>query len=536
MTTEADSQLARVVLDVASGAEELVPTLQKVVDAARQLTGARFGALGTLGADGLHTAFVHSGISPEVAATMGSLPAGHGLLGEITRRRETVRTENISGHPASVGLPRNHPPMQSFIGVPLTIGDNEVLGNLYLTDSPTGFTEDDERNLRALAALASVAVQNVTLLHEAHRRGRRLEAAAEIAVALLSDDDPEDALELVASNARQVLEADAAVLVLPNMGNKWVMEIAVGCGEATDMVGTVMPSGGRTEQTVASQQGLIIRDLSSDPGRRTAGLQPFGPAVYAPMVTAGEAKGVLIILRLVGGQPFGKGDLHDATTFAHQAAMALELAWARRRREQEALLDQRTELARDLHDFVVQEIFATGAGLGVLTKRAERGEYIDADDLRGVLDRLDGSVSAVRQAISSLRGHSSTPTELLRRIAREMTGARAQLGFSPHLDVSPVVQTLVVDESLADDVAAVLREALSNVARHARAQNAYVSLDVIDGLLMVEVRDDGIGIGTPTRRSGLRTMAERAERNKGLFDAATHAEGGTRLVLRVPIA
>lgn len=538
-TPDGPPRIAKTVLDMASGAE-LTATLHDIIDAARDLTGARYGAIGVLNQDGKHREFAYSGISQEHAAVIGPLPEGHGLLGEITRRREVTRTDHIAAHPQSVGTPPGHPPMQSFLGVPI-LHAGTVLGNLYLTDAPGGFTTEDEQHVVTLAAVAAVAVEKAALLEEANRRGRRLEAAAQVAVAMLSEEDPEESLGLVADNARQVLEADAAVLVLPNMGSSWVIEIASGNPAAAALVGTVMPQGGRTERTVAEQHGMLIDDLSTQADLLTPGLAKYGPALYAPMVVEGTTIGVLILLRNIGGRAFAEPDLVDGEAFARQAALAMEMAVSRRRREESNLLEQRTEIARDLHDFVVQEIFATGAGLGALANRADQGHRVKAEDLQTVLDRLDTAVLAVRQAITSLRSPAE-PVPLTSRLLREIRNGQMQLGFDPRVELADAITYLELDPSLVDDIAAITREALSNTARHAAATTVGVSVQVEDDLLVLTVIDDGAGIDPATsRRSGLRTMAERAQRNDWSLSVEPAHPGsdrpGTRveLHLRLPV-
>src|SRR5450755_2717218 len=256
-----DRRLLDAVVSVADGLE-LESTLRRIVRAACDLTSAPFAALGVLGEDGLHKAFVHTGMDPDTVRRVGHLPRGHGVLGHITRVGRAVRVTDLSSHPASMGFPEGHPQMKSFLGVPVGIGDR-VVGNLYLADKPGGFTAEDEDVVVALAAAAAVAVDNAGLYEDARRRERWMAAAQEVSTTMLSGADEDDALRLIALRARQVAGACASALVLPGWDGQWVLEIADGEG-ADSLVGLVMPAEGRAVSVVRSGHGLRVSELSSE--------------------------------------------------------------------------------------------------------------------------------------------------------------------------------------------------------------------------------------------------------------------------------
>jgi signal transduction histidine kinase len=510
---------------------ELESTLRRIVLAAADLTNAPFAALGVLGEDGLHKAFVYTGIDPGVAAAIGRLPRGHGVLGHITRVGRVVRVGDLKDHPASSGFPEHHPRMRSFLGVPVGIGDTAV-GNLYLADKPGGFTAEDEDVVVALAAAAAVAVENAGLYEDVQRQQQWFAAAQEVSTAMLSGAAEDDALQLIARRSREVAGATTSALVLPGWDGHWVLEVADGEG-AAHLVGIVMPPEGRAVSAVRSGKGLRSSDMSSEPSLLVPELREFGPALYAPLIAGEEHMGVLILLRHVGDPDFADQDLSTAERFAGQAALALQLADARRRAEEAELLEDRARIARDLHDLVVQELFAMGMRLSRL--RDGLGHEVVAD-IDSSLDSLDRVVRQIRSTIRALRDPAE-PSGLVDRVHDEVARAHTSLGFHADVQIDTGDGT---DEQLpaglADDVVAVVREGLSNAARHAQATSVVVRVALRSGELSVEVNDDGKGLpDTVSRRSGLANLAERARRHDGTCSAVPRPGGGTSLVWRIPL-
>jgi signal transduction histidine kinase len=519
-----DRRLLDAVVSVADGLE-LESTLRRIVQAACDLTSAPYAALGVLGDDGLHKGFVHTGMSPETVALIGRLPRGHGVLGHITRVGRAVRVADVSTHPASLGFPRHHPVMKSFLGVPVGIGER-VVGNLYLSDKPGGFTAEDEDVVVALAAAAAVAVDNAGLYEDARRRERWMAAAQEVSTAMLSGADEDEALRLIALRSRQVARACASALVLPGWEGQWVLEIADGEGAET-LIGSVMPPEGRAVSVVRSGAGLRVAELSAEPSLLIPALRAYGPALYAPLVAGENHVGVLMLLRRVGKREFSDADLTTAQAFAGQAALALQLADGRRRSEEAELLKERARISRDLHDLVVQELFAMGMRLSRLREEADPAVVASLD---GSLESLDRVVRQIRSTIRDLRAPDDE-TDLADRLHGEANRAHLFLGFHPRLSLAPAkgLDDLVPPD-VADDVVAVVREGLSNAARHARAGSLTVSVTADTRLVVVEVTDDGVGIPARIdRRSGLDNLADRARRHGGDCQATRNELGGTTL-------
>lgn len=519
-----DRRLLDAVVSVAGGLE-LESTLRRIVRAASELTNAPYAALGVLGDDGLHKAFVHTGMDPDMVRRIGHLPRGHGVLGHITRVGRAVRVDDLGTHPASVGFPAAHPPMKSFLGVPVGIGER-IVGNLYLADKRGGFTAEDEDVVVALAAAAAVAVDNAGLYEDGRRRERWMAAAQEVSTAMLSGAEEDEALRLIAQRARQVADACASALVLPGWEGQWVLEIADGDG-ADELVGSVMPSGGRAVSVVRSGEGLRVAELSTEPSLLLPALRAYGPALYAPLVAGDDHVGVLMLLRRMGEREFTDADLATAQTFAGQAALALQLADGRRRSEEAELLQERARISRDLHDLVVQELFAMGMRLGRLREGADEqiATHIDSS-----LESLDRVVRQIRATIRALRDADDT-TGLADRLHGEANRAHIALGFRPHLHVPPAeVLDGLVPPDVADDVVAVVREGLSNAARHARASQVDVTVELDDEEVVVQVADNGVGLAPGAdRRSGLENMTERARRHGGTSTTAVNDKGGTTL-------
>jgi signal transduction histidine kinase len=518
-----DRRLLEAVVGITEGLE-VEPALQRVVRAAADLTSARYAAVALLGDDGLHQAFVHTGLDPATVAAIGPLPAGHGVLGHVTRSRRPLRTDDLTRHPDSVGFPAGHPAMHTFLGVPVGIGER-VIGNLYLAGKDAGFSQRDEDLVGALAAAAAVAVDNARRHEAVRRRAAWQEAAQRVTTALLEGAEAEDALELVAHSARTVAGADASALVLPNLGGGWLVEVVDGDG-VDDLVGTVMPAGGRTMAVVGSGRGLRLADLGHEPVMQVPALRRFGPALYAPLLAPGGIVGVLLLLRRHGAEPFAAADLATASAFAAQAALTLRLAEGRRRAAEAELLEDRQRIARDLHDLVIQELFALGMRLGRLP--------VESADIDSSLESLDRVVRQIRATIRALRDPAS-PAGLADRVHGEVARARNLLGFEPSVELtSDGDPDELVGSDVADDLVAVIREGLTNAARHARPAHVWVTVTITKDTVRAEVADDGAGLpAVVSRRSGLDNLDARARRHGGHGEATRRPGGGTVLVWEV---
>jgi signal transduction histidine kinase len=453
------------------------------------------------------------------------------VLGLLIADPRPVRMPDITRHPQSYGFPPHHPPMHSFLGVPVRIRD-QVFGNLYLAAKKGApeFTEDDEEIAVALAAAAGVAVENARLYAIAHRRERWLAATAEITTLLLGEVQRTAALRLVARRAREVAGAQLALVLLQDEA-AGLLTVEVADGEpAEDLGGAVLALAETSFAEAFAARGILqLADL----GKAAAWPVPVttGPAVVAPLATADTLPGVLVVAQPPGEQwPSGE-DLPMLTTFAGQAALALERARAQEERELLVVLEDRERIARDLHDVVIQRLFATGLQLQTAAQLASRPDL--GNRINAAVDDLDTTIRDIRSAIFELR----TPVSAaLRTELRQLVDEAAEsLGFRPRLDVLGPVDSAVPDE-LRPDLLAVVREALSNVVRHARAGAMEVRVAVAGGRLAVRVADDGVGMDSVTaERGGLANMRQRAGRHGGAFAVTPGQPAGTVVEWSVPV-
>ncbi|MFF7776853.1 GAF domain-containing protein [Streptomyces tanashiensis] len=519
---------------------DLPQVLRGIVEAAVTLVDAEYGALGVIGDDDRLSEFVPIGIDDSLRERIGALPSGHGILGELIRDPRPLRLSELSEHPASYGFPEHHPPMHTFLGVPVRVRD-EVFGNLYLTEKRGGadFDAEDEAVVTTLAVAAGIAIENARLYEEGRLRQRWLAASSDFASALLSGAEEAEVLDGMLERAVGIADADMGVFYLVGPGGELRGSLASGAGADVHR-GVVLPSSEGTLAAAAlTRDGLIaVADVESD-ARIT--VQPerwkgFGPAVAVTVGTKERLSGVLILARLRGRPPFTPAETTALPGFAGQAALALEVADRRRDAEQMSLLEDRDRIARDLHDLAIQRLFATGMTLQSARRFIEHPEAVDR--LTRAIDDLDATIKIIRSTIFGLREHDApgTATKLRNRVVKAVDAAVPTLGFAPALRMEGLLDT-DVPAGTADEVVAVIGEALTNVARHARARRAEVSVVVEGGVLAVAVSDDGVGIRPGGVRSGLRNLAERAERLGGELAVRTRPgpTGGTLLEWRVPL-
>lgn len=519
---------------------DLAQVLRRIVEAAVALTDAEFGALGVIGEEQRLSEFLTVGVSEEQARRIGPLPSGHGILGELIRNPEPLRLTDLQKHPASHGFPANHPPMRSFLGVPIRVRD-EVFGNLYLTEKHNGaqFDADDEAVLTTLSVAAGVAIDNARLYKQSRLREKWLEASAEISRSLLSGLNSDAVLRMIAQHALQLAQADSACVLLPS-GEQGSLRVAVAEGaEAEALTGLTVPFDD-TLASVAARTGKpsVTADVrGSGHGYAFPGLQdPHGPTVAVTLFSQQEdAPGALRLARLTGRLPFDDHEVELLSAFATQAAVALEMARHRAESDQLALLQDRDRIARDLHDLAIQRLFATGMTLQSVGRLIDHPEA--AERVTRAVDDLDETIKIIRSTIFALRSDSpgSGSKGLRGRISETVNGAYRTLGFTPSLIMEGTVDTDVPDE-VGGELLAVLAEALSNTARHARARRMEVSVTVADELVLT-LTDDGVGVGGSPHTGGLRNMRSRAELLGGSFTVEPALENGTgtHIEWRVPL-
>ena len=530
----------------------LPAVLRRIVEAACELVHARYGALGVVAPSGGLEQFVHVGMSDELVARIGHLPEGKGLLGALIEDPRPIRLRAIGDDARSVGFPGGHPPMKSFLGVPIRIRD-EVFGNLYLADGDGGsFSLEDQELVSSLAATAGVAIENARLFEQSRRRQGWLQASTEITQQLLASAG-EEPLQLIAWRIQQMADADAVTVVLPVTGTDQLMiEVATGVG-ADQLTAMSYPMAGTlSAHVLETGVAALVENMSENHeyAVHMSEIMPVGALMALPLVGARGTRGALLVARLHGRPRFTDADLEMATTFANHAAIALELADARADQQRVALLEDRDRIARDLHDHVIQRLF--GAGLTVEGIAAAQRDQPAGERLAQVVGDIDATIRQIRSSIFQLRGPLAPGSGQVRRRLIGLVGELGELlRFEPRTEFLGPVDAMVDDE-LLEDLEAVLREGLSNVARHAQATQATVSVIAEPRRLRLQITDDGVGTPLDGRRSGLANLRSRAERHGGSFeivspvpgvagggqpaDLQTDTRGGTRLIWTVPLS
>ncbi len=518
---------------------DLEQVLRGVVEAATVLVDARYGALGVLTPDGQGlSSFYMVGVDEDRIAQISSFPAGHGVLGQLVRHPEPLRLDRLSDHPESFGFPAHHPPMESFLGVPVRVRD-KVFGNLYLTEKGNGqgFDEEDVAVLSTLAVAAGVAIENARLYEESLLRQRLLRAGAEITRSLMSGSDRGEALALIAERAHEVTGAQITVVAVPvEDTGSLVLELAIG-EDAEEYRGLVpAQDDSLIGRAFATGHPVVVHDVSKDHRAlsalpRTAGM---GPAVALPIGSgAADVRGVVLLVRETGRTAFTATEIEPLRNFAAQAAVAMELADRRREAEQIAMLQDRDRIARDLHDLAVQRLFATGMTLQSAGRFISHPEA--AERVTQAVDDLDETIKIIRSAIFGLRSRDAVSGAGLRsRVVRTVAEAARDLGFTPGVRTEGLIDN-DVPAALADQVVAVLSEALTDVARRAGAGRADVVLAAVDGQVVLTVTDDGASPAQASPRDGLDALTARARTLGGALTLERGEGGGTRLEWRVPL-
>ncbi|MGY2002682.1 sensor histidine kinase [Blastococcus sp. SYSU DS1024] len=532
-TQERVQSLLDAFLSVSTGLD-LNATLRRIVEAAIGLVDARYGALGVLGPNGGLSAFIHVGMDADVAARMPHLPEGKGVLGQVTAEPYPLRIADLSTHPSSVGFPEGHPPMRSFLGAPVLVR-SEVYGNLYLTEKRDGdFTAEDEAVLTALAGAAGVAIDNARLFEEAEVRRRWTAAAGDVREKLLSDAPPEAALDLIASRVRDLTGADAVWLMVGPDPDDGRYEFRAQTGD--DLEGVIgsrlLPSEAPLLEAVAQAQSVVALDISGMAYDGPNAHVDWGPCIAVPLPGRQSAGALLMAARKAGGAPFDPSLASFMAPFADQMAAALDLAEQWRAARRLDVFEDRDRIAQDLHDLVIQRVFAAGLSLQSVLPRVTDPHA--QRRIRDVVEQLDGTVRDIRTTIFDLHTTEDTGADSsLRRRVLDIVTETAGSDLSPTVRMSGAVDNLVTGD-LAADVEAVTREAVSNAARHSGARHVTVTLDVTDEVV-VEVVDDGRGIDSRAARSGLRNITDRAGRRGGGATIEALPDGGTRLRWWAPL-
>ena len=510
---------------------ELDATLRTIVHTAIELVDARYGALGVRGHDHELVEFVYEGVDEATREKIGHLPEGRGVLGVLIDDPKPIRLDNIAEHAASVGFPTNHPAMRTFLGVPVRIRD-DVFGNLYLTEKAGGqpFSEDDEVLVQALAAAAGIAIENARLYEQSRNRQSWIEATRDIGTELLSGADPARVFHLVADESRHLCGAELTLVAVPpdpdqpiDQSGELIVAATAGSGYGAAVFSIPIAGTAVGEAFLERTPGRFDTiDLALE-------VEPTGPALVLPLRATDVVAGVLVALRPVGAQRFSAEQLDMMVAFADQAAVAWQLASTQRRMRELDILTDRDRIARDLHDHVIQRLFAVGLSLQGTIPRARTPEV--QERLSNCVDDLQEVIQEIRTTIFDL--HSAQPGAT--RLRQRLEEAVAQFADS---EMRTTVQfsgpLSVVDAVLADHAEAVVREAISNAVRHANATTMAISVSVGDELT-VDVVDNGCGIGDEITPSGLANLRQRAEEVGGTFSVLKAEGGGTRLRWCAPL-
>lgn len=517
---------------------DLSEVLSTVVRSACTLVGARYGALGVLGPDKHLIQFVTHGLGDDERDLIGALPRGHGILGLLIEEPRPRRVSDIGSHPDSAGFPPNHPPMSSFLGVPVQIRD-EVFGNLYLTEKQGGkeFTEEDETLLVALAAAAGIAIENARLYERTRVQQHWWESVSEVTQALLEGQTEAVALELMTQAVVDGADAAGCVIALDQEGLPPAIAAVRPHAPAAGDPGTprtldaeawlsVLGIGG-TIVLGADEEDPILRSVLEEI-RQLVGLPDPAPAALTPFRAGTASLGLLMtVWSPTTGAPAAE-TLESLEFFADHIGLALMAARARHDRALITLLSDRERIARDMHDHVIQRLFATGLSLQVASRLAIHPEVRERLD-EGI-DNLDLAIQDIRQAIYEL--HSPEVRSNFREsLAGLLRDFRQGAGFPAELELRGDPRSAPPDLKL--DTLAVIREGLANISRHARASSATVSVH-FGADVEVVICDDGTGIDDDVHRSGLANLSDRAAARRGTFELSGREPHGTRLLWRVP--
>ncbi len=518
----------------------LSAVLSRIVKAACKVTAARYGALGVLGPQGTVTEFITWGLSVRERQRIGALPTGRGILGVLLDQGRPLRLAEISADPRSVGFPPGHPPMTSFLGAPVR-ARGQLFGNIYLTEKrrASEFTVADERALATLASQAGVAIANATLYEEALSRERWLAAAQAITNSTISGAPIAETLNLVVDRARGLLEGQSAQIAMPAgapSGRALRVEASSRPRAARPGGRRLLPPGSPAHEVMRTGRSIVTHISSAGPGPHTSkgGTSNGRGAIYVSLSGRSSCLGVLSVILRSNQRPASAESVHMLESFAAQAAVALEYARAQGELQRLVILEERERIAKELHDGVIQSLFAVGMGLQAISPTAWPAE---------IELSVDRAVSALDLVMRDLRNYIFALRPDI--LAEHQLGDAVRLLAVEFEARSGLVTTVKIDERAASELVArapdlvqVIREALSNVSRHARASSCQVSLRLVRGRAVLTVADDGQGFVPSVRRpagQGLRNMEERAARLGGTMSVRTAPKGGTIVRVVLPL-
>jgi signal transduction histidine kinase len=524
-----------------TGELSLDALLQRLVEVAVELTDARYGALGVIDPSGSQLErFITTGIDDEARAAIGDPPHGRGILGVLIRDATPLRLHDIAEDPRSVGFPPNHPPMRSFLGVPVMLR-GVAYGNLYLTEKEDGadFDDDDQELVTLLAAQAAVAIENARLYESATQWSRQLESLIEVGNALATETDLDRLLDLVARRLRELLDARLITVLLPVGADELRVAAAAGA-EGEELVGTTMSSSGsKSGRVLERRRSERVDSVIEDPevNREVTRRLAARTGLWVPLLVRDRAIGVIAVYDKVGSDPrFSDGDLRLAETFAARAAVAVDLS---ERVERDALRRvvqaqelERRRLARELHDETGQALTSILLGLKPLEDALEKEENRAAvAELRAL---VVATLQDVRRLAVELRPKVLDDFGLVAALERLAESFAEQTGIAVDFESRAGRKRFPAEVETA--IYRIVQESLTNVVKHAHARRVSILLTRRDRALSAVVEDDGAGFDPAAAADGfgLEGMRERVALLDGRLELET-SSAGTTLVAEVPV-
>jgi signal transduction histidine kinase len=517
--------------------------LQRVVETAAELTDARYAALGVIDRSGQQLErFLTTGIDPETQAAIGDLPRGRGILGALIHEAVPLRLKELSKDPRSVGFPPNHPPMGTFLGVPILLR-GVAYGNLYLTEKAGGleFSEEDQELVTLLAAQAAVAIENARLYEASTQWSRQLESLNEVGNALASEVDLDRLLDLIARRLRELLDARIVNVALPFGADGLRFAAAVGEG-AEELVGeTIARAGSKAGRVLDRGRSERVDSVIDDPEVHRDITRRLGArsGLWVPLLVRDRAIGVIAVHDKLGPDPrFSDADLRLAETFATRAAVAVDLSGRIARDALQRVVDaqelERRRLARELHDETGQALTSILLMLkGLEETLAEEGSHEAVAKLR---DLVVVTLQDVRRLAVELRPAALDDFGLVPALERLAETFTEQTAIA--VDFEPALQGERLPPATETALYRIVQESLTNVVKHARASNVTIVLSRRDEVVKLVVEDDGQGFDpadVDAGRFGLVGMRERLALLEGKLEVESRSGGGTTIAAEVPV-
>ncbi len=505
----------------------LEAALHTIADVGRRLTGAKFGAIGVLSPSGVFERFIHVGMTaPEIAA-IGELPIGRGVLGSVIATQHPIRLDDLTAEPLASGIPAHHPDMRSFLGVPIYI-DGVVYGNLYLTESGRGgFTPLDEDVIVALAHIAGGAISNARRFQLEQTTNALIDRATANAQLVLLNTELAAEFDSVVADVAELMSCGvvASHFVIDSTTHAFA--------ESTEISEALRDQLRSVTRDVVAQVSLgspEFLDIESVEARMRDASD--GPVLVVPFTSAqGDTLGAIVAIRPHNGLPFVEAERAALASFARTIAASRELALSRAAEHRLTLTEERERIARDLHDHVIQNLFAIGLSIDGVVGRTPPEV---ASRLATQVDEIDATIRKIRHSIFDLSEPTLAGTTSFRaRIHTMVRQILEEHSVDYRVEFEGAVDSLIADAHRGD-IEAVVRETVSNIVRHSQAARASVALRVSPAHITVEVADDGTGIGDETRRSGLANLEARATKAGGYFRIDPAEPHGTTIHWRIP--